>query len=108
MNSIGVDCVAKPSDLGAPTATCMVFVTPDAERTMVTYLGACAELGPSDVEEDNIAHSEIVYLEGYLIDAPKGSEILQKVATVAKREKKKISFTLSDFTNPRSPELIIE
>src|SRR5579872_1959141 len=48
-----------------PTARCLIFVTPDAQRTLNTYLGACIELGPGDVDPDLIARAKVTYLEGY-------------------------------------------
>src|SRR5690606_33598597 len=47
---------------GAPTARCLIFVTPDAQRTMQTYLGACVELGPEDIDADLVAAAKITYL----------------------------------------------
>ncbi|MCD6073598.1 MAG: putative carbohydrate/purine kinase [Rhodospirillales bacterium] len=86
-----------PALTGGPTtARCLIFVTPDAQRTMQTFLGACVELGPEDVEEDKIKNSEVVYLEGYLFDPPRAKEAFFKAAKIAAAAKKKVSLTLSD------------
>ena len=53
---------------GAATARCLIFVTPDAQRTMNTHLGACVELGPGDIDPDFIASARLLYMEGYLWD----------------------------------------
>ena len=81
---------------GNSTARCLIFVTPDAQRTMQTFLGACVELGPEDVEEDKIKNSEVVYLEGYLFDPPRAKEAFFKAAKIAAAAKKKVSLSLSD------------
>jgi len=66
IRSIGVEFNTVAATDGPATATCLVLVAPDAHRTMLTYLGACVELGPEDIDEDEIAASAITYLEGYL------------------------------------------
>ena len=70
IRSLGVEFYSSPTIDGAPTARCLIAVTPDAMRTMNTFLGACVELGPDDVDEALIANSAITYLEGYLWDPP--------------------------------------
>ena len=65
IGATGVDFRTPPLQNGPPTARCLVFVTKDAQRTMATYLGACVELGPDDVDEAQVAAARIVYLEGY-------------------------------------------
>ena len=81
---------------GAPTARCLIFVTPDAQRTMQTYLGACVELGPGDIDEDHIAGAKMTYLEGYLWDPPGAKEAFVKAATVARHAGRMVSLSLSD------------
>ena len=81
---------------GNSTARCLIFVTPDAQRTMQTFLGACVELGPEDVEEDKVANSQVVYLEGYLFDPPRAKEAFYKASKIAAHAKKKVSLSLSD------------
>ncbi|HLF72281.1 MAG TPA: adenosine kinase [Dehalococcoidia bacterium] len=78
------------------TARSLIFVTPDAQRTMETFLGACTMLTPDDVDDALIAASAVVYLEGYLWDAPGGRDAFLKAARIAAREGRKVAFTLSD------------
>ncbi len=81
---------------GAPTARCLIFVTPDAQRTMQTYLGASVALGPDDINEELIASARVTYLEGYLWASDSGREAIIKAATIAAGAGNKVSFTLSD------------
>ncbi|MFZ1680887.1 MAG: adenosine kinase [Rhizobiaceae bacterium] len=83
-------------DYGAPTARSMIFVTPDGERSMNTYLGACVELGPEDVEEEKAAGAAVTYFEGYLWDPPRAKEAIRKTAAFAHAAGREVSFTLSD------------
>jgi sugar/nucleoside kinase (ribokinase family) len=80
----------------APTARCFVIVTPDAQRTMSTYLGACVELGPEDVDEALIASAGITYLEGYLWDPPGGKAAFRKAHDIAHAQGRRVALTLSD------------
>ncbi|HJN25533.1 MAG TPA: adenosine kinase, partial [Rhodospirillales bacterium] len=64
ITSLGIAFETAPDNDGASTARCMIHVTPDAQRTMQTFLGACVNLGPDDIDEDMIAGSSITYLEG--------------------------------------------
>ncbi len=81
---------------GPPTARCLIFVTPDAQRTMGTYLGACVELGPEDIDEDLVAGAKVAYLEGYLWDPPRAKEAFVKAAECAHGAGRKVALTLSD------------
>lgn len=81
---------------GAPTARCLVLVTPDAQRTMNTYLGACTELGPADVDVELIANSEITYLEGYLWDKPQAKEACLLAMNTANAAGRRVALSLSD------------
>ena len=81
---------------GASTARCLVIVTPDAQRTMCTYLGACVELGPDDVDEALIAAAEITYLEGYLWDPPSAKQAFRKALGIAHTNGRRVALTLSD------------
>ncbi len=85
-----------PSTTGTPTARCLILVTADAQRTMNTYLGACVELGPADIDEDLIARSQVTYLEGYLFDPPAAQEAFRKAAEVSHAAGRKVALTLSD------------
>jgi sugar/nucleoside kinase (ribokinase family) len=79
-----------------PTARCLIFVTPDAQRTMNTYLGACIELGPEDVDPGLIAHTKVTYLEGYLWDPPAAKAAFLKAAKLAHDAGRKVALSLSD------------
>ena len=86
-----------PPIQGLPsTARCLILVTPDAQRTMNTYLGACVELGPDDVDADLIESAQVTYLEGYLWDKPTAKEAFLRAAEIAHRASRRVSLTLSD------------
>jgi sugar/nucleoside kinase (ribokinase family) len=96
IRAIGVTYDTPPLRGGLPTARSLIFVTPDAQRTMQTYLGACTQLGPHDVNMDYIASSKVVYLEGYLWDLPPAKNAMLNAAMKAKESGVKVSLTLSD------------
>ena len=81
---------------GAPTARCLIFVTPDAQRTMGTFLGASVGLGPEDIDAETVAGAKVTYLEGYLWDPPRAKEAFVKAAEVAHEAGRKVALTLSD------------
>ncbi|MDY8108035.1 adenosine kinase [Fulvimarina sp. 2208YS6-2-32] len=81
---------------GAPTARCLILVTPDGERSMNTFLGACTELGPQDIDEDLVKASKVTYFEGYLWDPPKAKEAIVKAAHAAHAAGRQVAMTLSD------------
>src|SRR5690606_18856290 len=76
----GVAFDTRPLNGTPPTARSMIFVTPDGERSMNTYLGACVELGPEDVEADKAAGAKVTYFEGYLWDPPRAKEAIRLTA----------------------------
>ena len=81
---------------GPATARSFILVTPDGERTMNTYLGACQNLSPADVDPATVEASSIVYLEGYLWDPPAAKEAFRKAVAVAHGAGNKVALTLSD------------
>jgi sugar/nucleoside kinase (ribokinase family) len=85
----------EPED-GEPTGRCLILVTPDAERTMNTYLGAATMLTPNDIEESQIARAKVTYMEGYLWDREGAKEAFRKAARVAHDAGQKVSLSLSD------------
>ena len=91
---VGFDTLLAQS--GTPTARCLIFVTPDAQRTMLTYLGACVELGPDDIDPDVIAESKICYLEGYLFAPPQAKEAFIKASEMSHDAGRLVSLSLSD------------
>lgn len=81
MTKEGIDFVNAPVEGGElPTSRSMIFVSPDGERSMNTYLGISAELGPDDVDENVTKQAEIVFLEGYLFDKDKGKDAFLRAA----------------------------
>ncbi len=96
MRAAGVHFETPTSLDGAPTARSMILITPDGERTMNTYLGACVELSPSDVVEETVAAAAFTYMEGYLWDPPLAKNAFLKAAEVAHAHKRHVALTLSD------------
>jgi sugar/nucleoside kinase (ribokinase family) len=96
IRSIGADFATPPSQSGPKTARCMIFVTPDGERSMNTYLGACTKLGPEDIEPTVVEGAEVTYLEGYLWDPPAAKEAFRKASTIAHGAGRSVALTLSD------------
>jgi sugar/nucleoside kinase (ribokinase family) len=92
----GVAFDTRPLEGPPPTARSMIFVTPDGERSMNTYLGACVELGPEDVEEDKARGALVTYFEGYLWDPPRAKEAIRLAARLAHEAGREVSMTLSD------------
>lgn len=92
----GVTYTTPPLRDGLSTARCLIFVTPDAHRTMQTFLGATTQLGPEDVNMEYIASSRVVYLEGYLWDQPRAKQAMRDAALRAQASGVKVSLTLSD------------
>jgi sugar/nucleoside kinase (ribokinase family) len=96
IRAAGVTFRTPPASDGPPTARSLIFVTPDAQRTMNTYLGASVELGPEDVDEALVAAARVTYLEGYLWDRPRAKEAFRKAARLAHAAGGKVALTLSD------------
>lgn len=96
LRAIGVHFDTPPATSGAATARCLIFVTPDAQRTMNTYLGACSDVRVEDIHEGMIAHSQMLYIEGYLWDQPHAKEAIRKAVAAAKARNRKVALTLSD------------
>jgi sugar/nucleoside kinase (ribokinase family) len=92
----GVTFSTAPANGGSATARCLILVTPDAQRTMNTYLGACVDLEPDDIDEAAVANADITYLEGYLWDPPKAKEAFRKAIAVAQGANRMTALTLSD------------
>jgi sugar/nucleoside kinase (ribokinase family) len=96
IRSMGVHFDCARADDGASTGRCLVVVTPDAQRTMATYLGASAFLGPDDVDPALVTAARVVYLEGYLWDQPVAREAYRKAARLAHDAGNEVALTLSD------------
>ncbi len=96
IRAAGVAFDTPPAAEGPPTARCLIVVTPDAQRTMSTYLGACVELGPGDVDEALVAAARITYLEGYLWDPSGAKEAFRKAHRIAHENGRRVALSLSD------------
>jgi sugar/nucleoside kinase (ribokinase family) len=96
LRSLGVAFDTPAATDGPATARCLVLVTSDARRTMNTYLGACVELGPEDIDPTLIQRAQITYLEGYLWDPPRAKEAFVKAAKIAHQAGRKVALSLSD------------
>lgn len=96
MNAIGVSYSTPPAPSGKPTACCIVCVSPDAERTMNTFIGASAEIKPTDIDPRRVETSAITYIEGYLWDEPDAKDALRYAINIAKGAHRKVALTLSD------------
>ena len=96
ITAAGVRFETPAATRGPGTARCLILVTPDGQRTMNTYLGACVELGPADIDPDVIAAAQITYLEGYLFDPPQAQEAFRKAAAIAHSAGRQVALSLSD------------
>lgn len=96
LQAVGVEFSTPAAESGKATARCLILVTPDGQRTMNTFIGACNELYEDDIDEGLIANAQIVYGEGYMWDQPCTKEALTKAFALAKKHGAKIAFTLSD------------
>lgn len=92
----GVHFATAPLVGGAPTATSIILITPDGERTMNTHLGACTELGPADIDRAVVAAAGVTYLEGYLWDRPNAKDAFRAACAIAHAHGRKTAMTLSD------------
>jgi sugar/nucleoside kinase (ribokinase family) len=96
IRAAGVDYRSRPVTSGPSTARCLIFVTPDAQRTMQTFLGVSVELGPDDIDPEAIGQAAITYLEGYLFDKEPAKEAFVKAAEIAHAAGRKVALSLSD------------
>lgn len=96
LTALGVTYTTPPLDAGAPTARCLILVTPDGQRTMNTFLGASHLLDTGMIDEDMIAGGAILYLEGYLWDPELSRAAMRRAIDVARTAGRKVAFTLSD------------
>ena len=96
IKSLGINFETNPAEDGPATAHCLVLVTPDAERTMCTYLGACVNLSEDDIDEEIVRSSDIIYLEGYLWDPEPAKTAFRKAISIAHAAGNKVAFSLSD------------
>jgi fructokinase len=96
IRAAGVHFPTAPLQGGAPTARCLILVTPDAQRTMNTFLGACVAFSPADVDAAEVARAKVTYLEGYLFDPPAAQEAFRAAARAAHAAGRQVALSLSD------------
>lgn len=96
IRSIGVEYATPAATDGPPTARCLILITPDAQRTMNTFLGASVNLGPEDIDEDLVARAQVTYLEGYLWDRDEAKAAFLRAAGLAAAKGRMVSLSLSD------------
>lgn len=96
IRSLGIAYATEPAVDGAPTARCLVLVTPDGERTMNTFLGASVDLTAADIDAGLISAAKVVYLEGYLFDKDEAKSAFRQAAKLAKDSGAKVALSLSD------------
>ena len=94
IRAAGVHFPTAPLEGGAPTARCLILVTPDAQRTMSTFLGACVHLSAADVDFAEVARAQVVYLEGYLFSG--AQDAFRAAAAAAHAAGRKVALSLSD------------
>lgn len=96
VKAAGVDFPVSHAVGGPSTGRCFILVTPDGQRTMNTYLGACQDLSEDDVETATVEASKVVYLEGYLWDPPGAKAAFLKAARIAHASNNQVALSLSD------------
>ena len=96
MNEHGITFSSHPTREGSTTASCLIAVTPDGQRSMNTYLGACRELAPDDINEEEVAQAKILYIEGYLWDEQVAKDASRKAIAAMKGAGGRVAMTLSD------------
>ena len=97
LKKINVNFLYSEKEENLPTGASIIFITPDSERTMCTYLGISSQLSKEDINEDYIKDYEIIFLEGYLWDKGMSEEMFKHVINLAKKNNIKIAMSLSDI-----------
>lgn len=96
IRATGIDFDTAPRAGDPPTARCLIFVTPDGERTMNTFLGASQFLPPAALDDDLIASAGVLYLEGYLWDPEEPRSAMRRAIEVARKAGRQVAFTASE------------
>jgi len=96
IRSVGARFDTPAATTGPSTARCLILVTPDAQRTMCTYLGASVGLDPADLDLDLVAQTKVLYLEGYLWDSEEAKAAFIAAAEVARAHGGEVALSLSD------------
>ena len=97
MRSMGVVYDTPRLEDGPPTARCLILVTPDAQRTMCTFLGASVWIAPTDIKPELIEAAQVTYLEGYLFDRSRAKQAFRQASEIAHEYERKVALTLSDI-----------
>ncbi len=92
----GVHFPSAPLRRAAPTARCLILVTPDGQRTMNTFLGASVAFADADVDPALVADAAVLYLEGYLFDPPTAQAAFRRAAAAARAAGRQVALSLSD------------
>ncbi|MCP9887728.1 adenosine kinase [Cyanobium sp. ATX 6A2] len=109
IRAVGARYDTPPATAGASTARCLILVTPDAQRTMCTYLGASVGLDPADLDLEMVARARVLYLEGYLWDSEAAKRAFIAAAEVARAQGGEVALSLSDaFCVERHRESFLE
>ena len=96
LRAVGVPFRGGGADHGTPTGRCVIVVTPDAERTMNTYLGVSSLLSINDIDDEAVTDAQILYMEGYLYDRDDAKAAFRHAASIAHANDRMVSLTLSD------------
>ena len=96
VRAVGIDFTTAARDGDPTTARCLIFVTPDGQRTMNTFLGASQFLPETALDREMIASAAILYLEGYLWDPEEPRAAMRAAIEIARKAGRKVAFTLSD------------
>ena len=96
IRAVGIDFDVAPRAGDPPTARCLIFVTPDAQRTMNTFLGASQFLPPSALDAEAVAAAKVLYLEGYLWDPEEPRAAMRRAIEAAREAGREVAFTLSE------------
>jgi len=98
LRATGVHDATIPATSGPRTAHCLVLITPDAQRTMCTYLGIAGQLSAEDVDRQLVEASAITFLEGYLVGLPTAEAAIRAAVAAARQLDRRVALTLSDPT----------
>jgi fructokinase len=93
--NVNFSYVEKKENL--PTGASIIFITPDSERTMCTFLGASSQLSKNDINENDVREYEIIFLEGYLWDKGSSEEMFKHIINLARKNNIKLAMSLSDI-----------